>query len=866
MRRTVFILLVLMISILSAATIESTLTEAMQSASPGEKLRVMIHLNDKIDAAQLREALSTHDRSSRKSEAIDALRDFSQESQAGLVDFLDSRVTKVSNMKPIWIVNAVYAEMTKEIIEQVVLRTDVEWISLVRLQKKLIDPVVSRDGGGTRDLFWALDMINAPEVWAQNYTGQGVIVAVIDSGVNYNHADLANHMWIHPDYPYHGYDFIEDDPDPMDEYSHGTHVAGSIAGDGTSGTQTGVAPGAMIMALRIFDSSGQTDDLSEYEAYEFAIEHGADVVSCSYGWTGAPIEVRQQDREAMENLLAAGIIASISAGNKYHYIDNYPVPDNCGSPSICPPPWLHPDQTLTGGLSAVISTGAVDESMQIGYFSSTGPATWEDVSPWNDYPFDPEMGLIRPDLVAPGVDIVSCSYDDNSGYATKSGTSMAQPHTAGAIALLLSKNYNLTPAEICEALQMTALPLTPTKENRYGAGLLQIDQAIAYIDTAPAPAEPCQPNPTSGATDILPPASLSWLAQGGISHRIWLGTDTPPTNIIYAQETGSANYALPLNLDYDQTYYWQVESIGNESSTMSPIWNFSTCEPPSETFEDGLSQFPWSFGGDAAWTLSSERPMEGDWCLESGDIDYDQTTSLSVTVNCGSMGEMSFWMRYVTEENREFVTFSIDGVPRGIYTGEEGWERYDFTVFSGEHTFEWSYSQNGTYRSGREGIALDGIFFPDVSVPATAPSAAANPTPEDGESEAVLVTPATLQWENGDYATSYRLYLGTNIQHNNLLDGVTIEHNTFYRLPFSLDPETLYRWRIDSINDYGTTSGTMWDFTTAEAPDESFESGDFTNYYWSFTGVSNCRSILSRMTATSAQRPVRLKISMYIQY
>jgi len=74
---------------------------------------------------------------------------------------------------------------------------------------------------------------------------------VLDVGVNYNHVDLADNMWEHPDYPNHGYDFAYNDDDPMDNHGHGTHCAGTVAGDGTAGSQTGMAPDAKIMALKI---------------------------------------------------------------------------------------------------------------------------------------------------------------------------------------------------------------------------------------------------------------------------------------------------------------------------------------------------------------------------------------------------------------------------------------------------------------------------------------------------------------------------------------------------------------------------------------------------------------------------------------
>ena len=187
--------------------------------------------------------------------------------------------------------------------------------------------------------------INVDDVWNKGYTGKGVVVALIDSGVNYNHIDLADHLWDGGDqYPNHGYDFINDDNDPIDDNGHGTHCAGTICGDGTSGTQTGMAPDVTLMCLKVLDSEGSGYSSITQSAAEFAVENGADIISLSLGSRYPGASVSYSNRVIYTNVLQAGVVASVAAGNDRNKINEYAIPRNINSPGNCPPPWLHPDQ------------------------------------------------------------------------------------------------------------------------------------------------------------------------------------------------------------------------------------------------------------------------------------------------------------------------------------------------------------------------------------------------------------------------------------------------------------------------------------------------------------------------------------------
>jgi subtilisin family serine protease len=339
-----------------------------------------------------------------------------------------------------------------------------------------------------REITQNLLQVNAPQVWELGYTGESVLVAIIDTGVSLTHSDLQGRFWDGGDaYPNHGYDFANHDNDPSDENGHGTHVAGTICGTGVSGSQTGVAPDAKIMVLKVFGTDQQTDETILVEAMQFALEHNADLLNMSLGWPDASAPIKLLYRQACENTLAAGIVAAVCAGNVRHMQSMIPIPHNIYSPGDCPPPYLHEDQMInSGGVSCVISVGAVDYNDEITYFSSVGPSVWTDVAQYNDYPYNPEspteIGLIRPDLCAPGLDIKSLDFSNDNGYCFKEGTSMATPCVSGVIALMLSKNHELTPAQIDEILELTAVKLTEHKSNDFGSGRLDALAAVNAVN------------------------------------------------------------------------------------------------------------------------------------------------------------------------------------------------------------------------------------------------------------------------------------------------------------------------------------------------------------------------------------------------
>ena len=461
-------------------------------ANPEGKTKINIILKEQSDATELMRTASVFpNKAARREFVVNALKRQASVSQFAILQQLDEweSVGQVEEIRPLWIVNSVSCYATETVIQELELRNDIMTVYPCE-QLPLIDEsqATAVESGNSREITENLLQVNADRVWELGYTGEGVLIAIIDTGVSLTHADLQGQFWDGgAEFPNHGYDFADHDNNPSDRHGHGTHVAGTLCGTGLSGAQTGVAPNAKIMVLKVFGDNQQTDETFLVEAIQFAVEHGADLLNMSLGWPYPDPVVKLMCRQACENTLAAGIVASVAAGNVRDLQYLVPIPHNIYTPGDCPPPYLHEDQMVNpGGVSCVISVGAVDYNDTITYFSSVGPSTWTNVALYNDYPYNPEspteIGLIRPDICAPGMNIKSLDYHNDNGYCLMDGTSMATPCVAGTIALMLSKNPELTPAQIDEILERTAVPLSTHKNNDFGSGRIDALAAVEAVD------------------------------------------------------------------------------------------------------------------------------------------------------------------------------------------------------------------------------------------------------------------------------------------------------------------------------------------------------------------------------------------------
>ena len=465
-------------------------------------------------------------------DAVETLQQTATEAQAGLMAFLGNATEAVAftdaddtvsvpaaaGVESFWITNSVAVQASKETLAQILARPDVLMVDVnhrasvaeltdARAPAARVRPkakagpkakprrrrpgVQAADAGP--DIAWSVNHINAPLCWQLGLTGKGVLVALIDTGVNYDHPDLKKRMWKGgAAYPNHGYDFENDDNDPMDNNGHGTATAGQVAGDGTSGKRTGVAPGATVMALR----AGGTERRF-WRAMQFALTRKAQVISMSMTWKYPNSPDYPGWRRVCESILAARVLHANSIGNQGADLTAYPIPFNMGAPGNCPPPWLNPAQAAPagGGLSSVISCGATDSADRLAYYSGRGPVGWS-AAPYADYPYaagaSPKPGLVKPDVCAPGPGTESCShlYPQTPGakpYRSFSGTSAATPHVGGCLAILAQAcreaGTPIVPARVQEALERTAKRVqgqAAAKENHYGAGRVDVYAAYNY--------------------------------------------------------------------------------------------------------------------------------------------------------------------------------------------------------------------------------------------------------------------------------------------------------------------------------------------------------------------------------------------------
>ncbi len=447
------------------------------------------------ERARIQEALRIPGPRERRRFVWEALRSTARRTQAPLLDWLDAHGIP---SRPYFIVNAVLVRGDRRLAETLARRDDVlriEGNPVVHNELPLLPAASALEVSGEPEIPWGIRRTGAPELWALGITGEGIVVGGQDTGVDWTHPALRGQYrgWdgAAADHDFNWHDAIHDavgnpcgsdSPEPCDDSGHGTHTMGTAVGDDGAGKAIGMAPGARWIACRNMDQ-GNGSPSTYLECMEWFLapwpvggdpsqgnpDLGPDVTVNS--WTCPPSEGCSWDtlRQAVLAQRAAGIFTVAAAGNEG---------PGCGT--VQDPPGIY---------ASAFSVGATDANDLLADFSSRGPAATNRDDP----------GLLKPDLVAPGVGVLSAV--PGGFYVAFNGTSMATPHVAGAVALLWSARpwlRNSVEATV-SLLERSATPLPDIVENcggdfatgpnnSWGHGLLDVPRALSLA--VPPPRRP----------------------------------------------------------------------------------------------------------------------------------------------------------------------------------------------------------------------------------------------------------------------------------------------------------------------------------------------------------------------------------------
>ncbi|MFF1613752.1 S8 family serine peptidase [Amycolatopsis sp. NPDC058278] len=451
---------------------------------------------------------------------------------------------------------------------------------------------VSLDGPVRADLDHSVPQIGAPQAWRAGYTGAGTTVAVLDSGIDATHPDLADAVA-------DARDFTGSPGGTDDRYGHGTHVASIVTGSGAAsgGAYQGVAPDTRLLVGKVLDDSGDGTESEIIAGMEWAAAAGAKIVTMSLGGPAGGGKGGDLLSAAVNRLTAqSGALFVVAAGNK------------------------GPNGALTspGIADAALTVGAVDREDELADFSSRGPR--------------PGDGAIKPDLTAPGVAIVAARAANGrigtpaaEKYVSLSGTSMAVPHVAGAAALLAGEHPDWPAARLKSGLMNSAKPRD---------GLSVYQQGAGRVDVARAVGQPVQAAPASLSlgvarwphTDDRPlTATVTYRNSGSVPVTLDLGTDvrdstgkrapdgmftvSPGRLTVPAGGEAAATFAADTGVDSpDGTYGGVLVAVGAGSTVRTPVG----VQREAESYDVKLTFVDWQ-GNPAArsnnyWFVDLDRP------------------------------------------------------------------------------------------------------------------------------------------------------------------------------------------------------------------------------------------------------------------
>jgi len=520
--------------LLANPKIHPALQQKLNESSETEFIPVYIVFNSHLTLKDFSDISYDTPRQERRKIVIERLQLYAEIHQANVKTFLNIKKSEndIQQYEVLWISNVLVVSSNREAIIDLTkfdevnmiyydFPTPTEELTDITFQKIPFTPITT-----SMAINPGIPFLKADLCWAEGNKGKGVLVGNVDNGFWWRHPDLVKGVYqnLREDANNNGMTVIwgsgttsafdagdingidDDGNGKVDDLigwnfgsstnnpatnDHGTATLSQIIGDGTMGTQTGVAPESKCILMRNDGTNGGTQ-ANQWLGFQYALLMGADVITSSLSWKwGSPTDPPNysQFRLITDMSLAAGTIHTNSTSNDANIRG---IPNNISTAGNCPAPWLHPDQLRRGSIGGVLGVANMDVNTNLIHSTSPyGPTTWGNWNLWGtyNYPIDTNhkdymysraapiempdsMGLLKPDISAPGDNTLACYVLSGTGYGSPFlGTSSATPHTAGVVALMLSINPELLPQDIAKIIQMTSIDMgTPGKDERYGAG------------------------------------------------------------------------------------------------------------------------------------------------------------------------------------------------------------------------------------------------------------------------------------------------------------------------------------------------------------------------------------------------------------